>query len=87
MDDISPSLANLANIGVASGCIEDAESITDILKIQNGRFTQNWLYFNSHQTDFVGLNYPKNTPILSKSAEQMLKNNKIPIVKSYIVHL
>ena len=35
------------NIDVILGVMEDAESIYDISKIQNGRLNQKWPYFNS----------------------------------------
>ena len=40
------------NIDVILGVMEDAESIYDISKIQNGRLNQKWPYFNSWWADY-----------------------------------
>ena len=47
----SNCLADLDNIGVVLGVIEDAESISDIFKIKNGSLNQKWPYFNSQWDD------------------------------------
>ena len=43
-------LADLDNVGMVLGVIEDAEFISDIFKIRNGSLNQNWPNFNHIST-------------------------------------